>query len=66
MALFALAFATLPLIPVTPAPCSASIDLAGFGASMLAEVAVKLGLGALAVWMAGTSWAPPPRSACRW
>lgn len=51
MATFALAFATLPLIPVTRGTLLGLSRFGGFGASMLAEVAVKLGLGALAVWI---------------
>ncbi|HEV8237870.1 MAG TPA: oligosaccharide flippase family protein [Thermoanaerobaculia bacterium] len=51
MALFALAFATLPLIPVTRGTLLGLGRFGGFGMSMLAEVAVKVGLGALAVWV---------------
>ncbi|HXT22148.1 MAG TPA: oligosaccharide flippase family protein [Thermoanaerobaculia bacterium] len=51
MAVFALAFATLPLIPVTRGTLLGLNHFGGFGMTMLAEVAVKLGLGALAVWI---------------
>ncbi len=51
LALFALAFATLPLIPVTRGTLLGLNLFGGFGASMLAEVAVKVGLGAFAVWI---------------
>ena len=51
MAIFALAFATLPLIPVTRGTLLGLNRFGGFGMSMLAEVAVKLGLAALAVWI---------------
>ena len=51
MAVFALAFATLPLIPVTRGTLLGLSRFGGFGMSMLAEVVVKVGLGALAVWI---------------
>jgi O-antigen/teichoic acid export membrane protein len=51
MAVFALAFVTLPLIPVTRGTLLGLNLFGGYGMSMLAEVVVKLGLGALAAWI---------------
>ncbi len=51
MAVFALSFASLPLIPVSRGALLGLHRFGGFGVSMLAEMAVKLGLGALAVWV---------------
>jgi O-antigen/teichoic acid export membrane protein len=49
MALFALSFASLPLIPVTRGALLGLHRFGGFGFAMLAEVAVKLGIGVAAV-----------------
>lgn len=51
MLVFALSFASLPLIPVSRGALLGLHRFGGFGASMLAEMVVKLGLGALAVWV---------------
>jgi O-antigen/teichoic acid export membrane protein len=51
-AVFALAFASLPLIPVSRGALLGLRRFAGFGWSLLAEVVVKLGCGALALWVA--------------
>lgn len=51
MAVFALAFATLPLIPISRGTLLGTNRFGAYGASMLAEVAVKLGLGAFAAWI---------------
>ncbi|HXT19630.1 MAG TPA: hypothetical protein VN923_02660, partial [Thermoanaerobaculia bacterium] len=51
MAVFALCFAMLPLIPVTRGALLGLHRFGAFGINMLVEVTVKLGLGVLAAWV---------------